>query len=306
MKRRFPAGTLLSVAGEIQAKALASGAQKPIPTVLEKVHDGGIAFSVWRLNRPNAPLSGDQAADEKPAYSESAINPFLPYDPRLFVAHITDSHVCLLNKYNVFDRHLIIVTREFERQTKWLTLRDFAALWLCMMEFDGIAFYNGGKTAGASQRHKHLQYVPFIQGADTTELPITPSLEDIRWQNDVGAINAFPFAHAYALLDADLSTPIDQAAAMLFSLYWKLLSACGIVRGEEDTQTQPYNLLATRQWMMIVPRSRESFAGVSINALGFTGSLLVRSCDQLETLRSAGPISALQQVGQPRITASRD
>ena len=29
-----------------------------------------------------------------------------------------------------------------------------------LAEFDGLGFYNGGETAGASQPHKHLQIVP--------------------------------------------------------------------------------------------------------------------------------------------------
>ena len=46
----------------------------------------------------------------------SAVNPFLPYDPDLVVADISDTHVALLNKFNVIDHHLLIVTRCF----KWL------------------------------------------------------------------------------------------------------------------------------------------------------------------------------------------
>ena len=52
------------------------------------------------------------------------------------------------------------MTRAFEEQTDLLNLEDFAALWFCLQEIDGLAFFNGGKIAGASQRHKHLQLIP--------------------------------------------------------------------------------------------------------------------------------------------------
>ena len=82
----------------------------------------------------------------------------------MFVADISPTHVCLLNKFNVIDHHLLVVTRAFEEQDAAINAADFAALWVCMAEVDGLAFYNGGKLAGASQRHKHLQIAPLPWG----------------------------------------------------------------------------------------------------------------------------------------------
>jgi len=63
----------------------------------------------------------------------------------------------------------------------------------------------------------------------------------------------------------------------------------------------PYNLLVTRQWLLLVPRSQEFFEGISINALGFVGALLVKEVAQLAMLRKQGPMSALQHVAVPRV-----
>lgn len=291
-------GTLFQRAVAAQTHALALGALKPLPTVPETVDDGGITFVVWRLELPGTPLPGDRPQREKPAYSESAANPFLPYDPNVYVTGISDTHVCLLNKYNVFDHHLLLVTRSFEHQTTWLTQADFEALALCMAEFEGLGFYNGGKVAGASQRHKHIQYVPFPLGPGDIKLPIAPALASIDWQDGIGTIAAFPFVHALGRLDA--SAPPSSAGERMFELYRKLLAAVGIPRGAGESQTQPYNLLATREWMMVVPRSRESYAGVSVNSLGFAGSFLARNRAQVRSIRAAGPISVLQGVGFAR------
>jgi ATP adenylyltransferase len=51
--------------------------------------------------------------------------------------------------------------------------------------------------------------------------------------------------------------------------------------------------------MLVVPRSAEFWEGISVNALGFAGSLFVRDMDQLETVRRRGPFAVLSGVGMP-------
>ena len=46
----------------------------------------------------------------------------------MFVADVSDTHLCLLNKFNVIEHHLLIVTRKFEHQETLLTVRDFQAV----------------------------------------------------------------------------------------------------------------------------------------------------------------------------------
>ena len=278
-------GTLWQRAQAAQAHALATGALKPIPAVRETVEESGIVFVVWRLAAAETVLPGEGTADAKPAYSDSGPDPFLPYDPDVFVAGMSATHVCLLNKYNILDGHLLLVTHAFEQQTTWLSLADFEAVATCMAEFDGLAFYNGGKIAGASQRHKHVQYVRFPLGEHDADLPISPALATSRWADGIGRVAAFPFAHALGRLERSAGETPAQAAERMLALYWKLLAASGIQRGTGSEQTRPYNLLATREWMMIVPRSYEAYAGISVNALGFAGSLLVHDDAQLQLLR---------------------
>jgi ATP adenylyltransferase len=50
--------------------------------------------------------------------------------------------------------------------------------------------------------------------------------------------------------------------------------------------------------MLVVPRSREHFSGVSVNALGYAGSLFVRSTEGFEAVRRAGPLEVLAAVGE--------
>ena len=58
----------------------------------------------------------------------------------------------------------------------------------------------------------------------------------------------------------------------------------------------PHTLLATRDWTMVVPRTLECFDSISLNALAFAGSLLVRNREQLEHVRAVGPMAVLRAV----------
>ena len=107
-------------------------------------------------------------------------NPFLPYEDALYVAAITPTHVALLNKFPVQDDHLLIVTRAFAPQEALLDADDFLALAACLAEVDGLAFYNAGEVAGASQPHKHLQLVPLPLADGLAGVPIEVALEPIR------------------------------------------------------------------------------------------------------------------------------
>ena len=46
----------------------------------------------------------------KPLKNGLPVNPFLPYETSLFVADLSDSHVCILNKFNVLATHLLLIT----------------------------------------------------------------------------------------------------------------------------------------------------------------------------------------------------
>jgi ATP adenylyltransferase len=239
--------------------------------------------------------------DKKKADSGKEFNPFLPYDRDLFVADISETHLCLLNKFNAVDYHLLIVTREFEEQESLLARQDFEALLAVMAEFDGLAFYNSGRAAGASQRHKHLQLVPLPLTPSGPEIPIEPALEAACFQDSVGSVPAFPFAHAFARLDLPVGQSPLSAAEVMLERYCTLLRSAGLLEGEVGSENRlagAYNLLATAEWMLVVPRSQEHFHSISVNSLGFAGTLFVRNQEQLKVLKDLGPVTVLRNVAK--------
>ncbi len=294
-------GALGDAVDRAAEQALRAGSLLPIRTEQRTVEQAGVHFvvrSVSSLARKEADKRLSAAAGED---GTRPVNPFLPPEPELTVCALGGTHLAVLNKFNVLDRHLLLVTRRFEHQESLLTEADFHALCLCLAEYDALGFYNGGVVAGASQPHKHLQVVPLplIPGGD--EVPVTPLLAAAPADPSPGLVPGFPFQHAFARL-AISPIRIGEAARATWGLYRSLLRAVGI--GErpvdgESRQSSPYNLLLTRRWMLVVPRSAEFWEGISVNALGFAGSLFVRDMDQLETVRRRGPFAVLSGVGMP-------
>jgi ATP adenylyltransferase len=269
------------------------GALQPIATDYEILTEGDLEFIVRVVTN----LERKAKARKQP--KPQNFNPFLPYEPDLFVAELSDTYVGLLNKFNVVDYHLLMVTRTFISQETWLDQADCLALAIALAELQGLAFYNGGQAAGASQAHKHLQIVPLPLIPTRADLPIE-SLIAAAFPHGIGRCQAFPFVHAIAPLSLNWTDPPQAIAPTLLEIYRDLLRAIGLSwQPDHPLSSGAYNLLVTRDWMMIVLRSQPHFQGIEINSLGFAGSLLVRNAAALKQLCSIGPMTVLKNVGVP-------
>jgi ATP adenylyltransferase len=216
-------------------------------------------------------------------------NPFLPYDEAMFVADVSETHVALLNRFNVIEHHLLIVTRRFEDQEAPLTLRDFEALSACMAGFAGLGFYNGGQAAGASQPHKHLQLVPLPFAGNSVAVPVEPLLAGAS--GPPGPVEGLPFRHEVARIESRPADETGRVARAWLDLYESMTNSLAVAG-------RPYNLLVTREWMMLVRRSCEHFDSISVNALGFAGSLFVRNERELDLVKRTGPMNVLRAVAE--------
>jgi ATP adenylyltransferase len=285
-------GTLWARVRERSRDALARGALAPIDTEEHVVPEAGIPFSIRRISTLK------QKGEALEAQERSGVNPFLPPDPELVVAGLSDTHLAVLNRFPVMRHHLLVLTRGFEHQALPLTAADLHALARCLAEIDGFAFYNSSPEAGASQPHRHLQLIPFPLGRGPEPTPVERALAPILQDPGRGALPVFPFRHAVAPLpEAAWEDPgCVRHAAEALRLGYRALAARVGLRLAAGEPTAPYNLLATRRWMMLVPRRREHVEGVSVNALAFAGSFLVEDRQGLEVVRRRGPIAALRAV----------
>lgn len=253
-------------------RARATGALEPITTSVERVDDQGFGFAIRvasaleRKERASASLPAD-------------FDPFLPYDPDLFVCDVSDEHVCLLNKFPVLEEHALVVTRIYRDQSERLTVGDFEALWTCMEQFPSLGFYNGGRAAGASQTHKHLQLAS-LPVCGWKDLPIQP-----------GELAAIGIPH-----ELRAAPKVGWSGEALERAYDVAMSAQGLF---ERGETLAYNLLITPKELVVIPRSSEKYEGISVNALAFVGSLFVRDEDTLSRVREVGPAAILRGVCPP-------
>ena len=163
------------------AAALASGALQPVAAEQIEMEDAGMRFIVrWVSSLAVKDAAKAASTTTTPATTPVAIpggprdpnfNPFLKPDPELTVGPIGTEHVAILNKFPLCDRHLVLARRAFEEQLLPLAHSDFAALAEIMVEASGIGLYNGGTAAGASQRHKHVQWMPDTDGNAVSARP---------------------------------------------------------------------------------------------------------------------------------------
>ncbi|WP_320821822.1 hypothetical protein [Reinekea sp.] len=256
----------------VAQQASAQGQLAIVASEYEIIAEGGIDF-VLRY----APHLGGNKATARSDSSEQSLanpdNPFLHPDPALWVEALGQSHNLLLNKYSLLPLHGLITTRGFVEQSGLLNLADFSAIGGVLDQVDGLIFYNGGALAGASQTHRHFQLVPKDLGGGG--LPIESAVQ--AWQRD-SQQRIYPFVHrVHSLPNWQPETLLEAWHKLEFS--WQ---AC--------------NLLITRQWMLVVPRTQASFGGLAINSLGLAGGLLAKNQQELALIRRLGPMALLGHV----------
>lgn len=290
-------GSLWQKLVERTQSAIACGALHSIETGQETLWEDGLPFVVRVAKNIQRKL--EERHKKRPHSGGQPFNPFLPPETALTVADISPTHLAVLNKFNVVEHHLLLITREFEHQERLLTQADFEALWLAMGEYPSLGFYNGGAAAGASQQHKHLQLVPLPIYSGQLGYPLQDFYRNAPQQAGIQQLLRLHFSHAWSRLPDGLVRNPDEAAVYCLSLYRQMLEATNIRSlnlPDGERQAAPYNLLLTRDWMLLVPRSHEFSHHISVNALGYVGSLFVMDEQALTDLRKIGPLRLLREV----------
>ncbi|KEQ14652.1 hypothetical protein GZ77_10070 [Endozoicomonas montiporae] len=151
-KRIFNRSDLRKWLGDTRQTALKNGSLQSLSTELITLSDR-VPFEVRKLSSLRKKPSLQMA-------KASGRNPFLPYEQELYICHVApdnvapdsvaSDHVILLNKFNVIDDHLLVVTTDFEAQETVLAEKEFQSILTVMGAFPMLAFYNSGAEAGAS------------------------------------------------------------------------------------------------------------------------------------------------------------
>ncbi|OGE54204.1 hypothetical protein PENARI_c006G05092 [Penicillium arizonense] len=282
-------------------------------------------------------------------------DPFQHPSPELLVAQFppeNPAYNLILNKFPVIPNHFLLVTRDWQAQTDLLEKADLEATYEVLKAWttsgssqtngsksqgqsQGLfAFFNSGDDSGASQPHRHLQFLPVeamrqpgsetwhplidLLASQSTSPPSSPSTTP-KFQH----LSALPFAH-FAL-----PLPPNPSPEALHSIYTTLYKAAvAATRGcspQQDTEPVSthgasligYNLAMTRSTMMICPRRQETavvpidpaaaadiadLGVLSLNGTILAGTLMVKAESEWNALRENPELltQVLATVGFPR------
>ncbi|WP_320664479.1 ATP adenylyltransferase [Prochlorococcus sp. MIT 1223] len=266
-------------------KALQSNAIRPFKTKLERYLFEGYEYELRSLIG-------------KPRTQNSKIgpnkNPFLPWERELEVAKVNNDHVLILNKYPVELGHLLLITKYWAPQNGWLTYKDWQALASVESKIDGFWFFNNSENSGASQPHRHLQLL-YRKGTKylfPRQRWFEDHLQDKNHSNS-SLVRSVSVKRRYYYRDKSSADELDD-------LYKQVCEEMKI--GNTIVNTKPsisYNLIITSDWISLIRRSKESYKGFNINALGFAGYFLITFNSDLSWLRRNSPLSILNEVVIP-------
>ena len=100
-----------------------------------------------------APALGQKSKSKKEeGKNVEKIDPFLNPNPALVIEQLKD-HILLFNKFAVIPNHLLLVTKEFRKQSEPLMPNDLYEAFKVIKDFGhsqpSLVFYNCGEESGA-------------------------------------------------------------------------------------------------------------------------------------------------------------
>jgi len=214
--------------------------------------------------------------------------------PDQVIDSINGTHILAFNAYPVFrPQYLLLTLDSYRSQNEPMDLQDFEASWKFLDSTSNPHFvmYNCTKDAGCSRYHKHMQILR------------KPELADI---NDPDIFRFFPDAketvphvpYVYFLRQLDHVLPDDAEA--VFNEYTQLLRQCRKLLGlhENDSSSLcPHNILFVKEWLIVIPRRRGSYEGISANAAGMMGMPIIPHMSYYQAWIDKGPANILEQLG---------
>ncbi|TGO57129.1 hypothetical protein BCON_0069g00230 [Botryotinia convoluta] len=289
--------------------AQAAGDITYFQTQLTILHCNSLPFQL----RYSPALAHKPKADKPKDTSQKPFNPFLKPSLSLLVAEF-GSHNLVLNKFPVIPDHFILSTKKFEEQTHLLEEADLKAAYDCLESYHAegkelFGFFNSGEHSGASQPHRHIQFLP-------VESMRTGLEKELEWSLLIDSLvetpaPELPFTYFAASLPSNVQ-PSDLHATYL-ELHQK---ACQLMKttpckNHKEASPISYNLGLTNESMVLCPRTSEgleikNFDGhiigsVALNGTLLAGTLLVKSETEWDAVRKDEGIlvSVLKTIGVP-------
>lgn len=218
-----------------------------------------------------------------------------------------------MNKFPIIAEHFILATFKDAPQSYLLDEEDIWMIYCCITEWERhgkgklFAFYNSGPDSGASQPHRHIQFLP----ADS----MREGVPEGSWN--------LPSDDGKRILDLPLAVTMTSLhekkswnSRTLYQEYRELMEAKEQVNDEPlDGRTLSYNLAMTSTDMLVCPRVRESvtikddegkeLGSLSPNGTLLGGTLMVKSREAFDFLRT-NTAPQQQGPGHPLVHTNSD
>lgn len=236
-------------------------------------------------------------------------NPFAKPEPELtIVPSLHEDFRVVFNKFPVVPAHFMVVTKEFKSQNTPLSPSELVVTMELLKnlkendkEKKWFAFYNCGPESGASQPHKHIQFMtlpeeftPYAESLAKTSPHFIPN----QFQEPLQDPN-LPYAHFVARLPENTLELTEDLLAMTFVSL--LQRACTVLR-DNGCDHISYNFCATTEYMMIVPRSSGKYKDIfGINSCGMMGLFLCKDAELVNVVKETGPLNILKELGFPNV-----
>jgi len=247
----------------------------------------------------------------------NVFDPFAPpYNVNLHVGDLKDEEtqeefVVLLNKFSIVPQHFLLVTKEFKSQASPLLPSELVQTYLLLSAARKsgkkfLAFYNCGDNSGASQPHKHIQFIP-LDNEDGPPIDRLAKQAHIEQPEKPFSLHQLSYAsHSYRFPSYFDTYPSDRLEMIISDVFLQLIDlTISTIRHHPDypVGSPSYNVIITLEYMHIIPRRQDSHVlketgeKVNINALGFAGMLLAKSEQEVDVLKREGISKILRGVG---------
>ncbi|KAH6720131.1 HIT-like domain-containing protein [Leptodontidium sp. MPI-SDFR-AT-0119] len=264
------------------------------------LHCSGLPFQL----RFSPALANKPKSNKPKSPSSKPFDPFENPPAGLLITSLPPSHFLVLNKFPVIPDHFILATKEFKQQTDLLEKDDLEAAYACLKAYKDngeelFGFFNSGEHSGASQPHRHIQFLPIESMRSGIE-------QGVKWEVLVDSLvkeprPMLPFSYFSA------QVPENASAEELYQIYIGLHArACQLVKNSSATSpiteassqesSTSYNLGFTDRAIVLCPRASEglkiednsgNFIGpIALNGTVIGGTLLVKSEEEWDVLRN--------------------
>lgn len=281
------------------------------------------------------PIAVNQDNNDTKPEQKKKFDPFENPPADLLITQLPQenpTHILVLNKFPVIPCHFILATKAYKQQTHELEEEDLGITYSCLKAWeDGsaegegndqgerrlFAFFNSGPASGASQPHRHIQFLP-IEKMHQNEP------ETQNWQLLLDILSSNPSTKStlpFTVLTSPL--PKNPSPSHLHATYKTLYTqALSMVENhtppnpsnpDPDPKTLPisYNLALTTTSMALCPRLRDGktvyrddgseIGVVALNGTVLGGTLMVKGEEEWDVLRGGPEVldAVLGEIGIP-------